>query len=365
LLAHLDTRTLVVISIMVALVPGLVGALVWQTHRTYPGYWALGNLLAALTLILFSLRGKVPDWMSIVLANTLALGGGIVFLQGIRRFRGLRIRWRLECLVAALTVAMVAYFRYVTNNINVRIFVMSLALGSVGIACGIMLLKDMPRGRRLGLIITGLAFTLGGAVNLLRGTYVFTVAPVKDLFEPSTSNALLFLAVSLGIVCWSLGFIVLTAERLEVESNEVENGRVAPAPPAIDETTHAGRFPETVPDAEVRRQLRRIVESDIFRRSTQMERFLTLAVDRALSGRNEELKEYSLGRDVFKRGEDYDPRTDSIVRVEAQRLRRKLREYYQEQGRNDPVIITLPPGGYVPVFAHERRAPSRARSQAP
>jgi hypothetical protein len=357
---QLDTRTLVVVSIMVALVPGMVGALVWQTRRTYPGQWALGNLLAALALLLLSLRGKVPDWISIVLANALAIGAGIVFLQGIRRFRGLRIRWWPECLVGVLGVATVTCFRYVTNNINIRILAMSFALGSIGIACGITLLKEMPRGPRLGLVVTGLVFTLGGAVHLLRGVYVFAFAPVTDLFDPSTSNAILFLGASLGVVTWSFGFIVLTAERLGINSKGVDNGSVAIA---TEEPPHAGQFQETVPDTEVRQQLRRIVESDVFRRSAQMERFLTLAVERALLGRPEELKEYALGRDVFHRGEDYDPRTDSIVRVEAQRLRRKLREYYDAQGSSDSVVITFPAGSYVPVFARQQRAPGQAHSQ--
>ena len=80
-----------------------------------------------------------------------------------------------------------------------------------------------------------------------------------------------------------------------------------------------------------------------------------------------ELKEYALGRDVFNRGDDYDPRTDSIVRVEAQRLRRKLREYYKEQGSEDRVLMTLPAGTYVPVI--EYRTPGvtskRAASKSP
>jgi hypothetical protein len=85
-----------------------------------------------------------------------------------------------------------------------------------------------------------------------------------------------------------------------------------------------------------------------------MERFLTLAVERALMGHPEELKEYALGRDVFNRGEDYDPRVDSIVRVEAQRLRRKLREYYDSYGANDTVIVEFHPGSYVPFFRYRR-----------
>jgi hypothetical protein len=326
------------VSIAVALVPGAIGALVWQTRRSYPGRWALGNLLAGPALLLFSLRGRVPDAISIVLANMLAMGGAIVFLQGIRRFRGLRILWWPECLLGFLAIAFVVWFRYVTDNINLRILAVSLAMGSIGIACGITLLKEMPRTRRVGLILTGVVFTIGGVVHLWRGIYVIAVAPVDSLMDSASSNSLLFLAAALGMVSWSFGFIMLTAERLDDTANGSDSKE---APPQ-----------QAVPDAKVRQQLQRIVESDGFRRSAQMERFLTLAVDRALLGRPEELKEYTLGRDVFHRGEQYDPRTDPIVRVEAQRLRRKLREYYKSQGSGDTIIITLPSGGYVPAFEY-------------
>lgn len=345
----LDTRTLVVVSVAVALIPGVIGALVWQTQRTYPGRWALGNLLMALAMLLLSLRGRIPDWISIVLANALIMGAAILFLQGIRRFRGLRILWWPECLVGGLAVVAVTLFRYGTDNINVRILAIGLALGAIGIACGITLLKEMPRDRRVGLMITGVVFTLGGAVHVWRGIQVFAVAPVTGLLDASPANTLLFLLASVGTVSWSLGFIVLTAERLNVDAAE------APAP--------AEQFQEAVPDDEVRQQLHRIVQSDIFRRSAQMERFLTVAVERALLGRLDELKEHALARDVFHRGDDYDPRTDSIVRVEAQRLRRKLREYYESQGSQDPVTILLPSRGYVPAFGYQRQ-PVRQAQQA-
>jgi hypothetical protein len=55
---------------------------------------------------------------------------------------------------------------------------------------------------------------------------------------------------------------------------------------------------------------------------------------------------------VFHRGEQYDPRADSIVRVEAQRLRRKLRGYYDSCGKNDPVIVEFHAGSYVPTFRY-------------
>jgi TolB-like protein len=67
---------------------------------------------------------------------------------------------------------------------------------------------------------------------------------------------------------------------------------------------------------------------------------------------------------VFDRSEDYDPRIDSIVRVEAQRLRRKLREFYDNAGHEDPVIIEMPARGYVPGFRFARGVVSALQKPA-
>lgn len=82
-----------------------------------------------------------------------------------------------------------------------------------------------------------------------------------------------------------------------------------------------------------------------------MRRFLRIAVERTLDGATDQLKEFALGHDVFDRGEDYDPRTDSIVRVEARRLRKKLKAYYEGEGLLDKIIIQFHPGKYVPSFS--------------
>ena len=78
-------------------------------------------------------------------------------------------------------------------------------------------------------------------------------------------------------------------------------------------------------------------------------------VKHTLEGNAEQLKEYSLGAEVFDRGESFDPRTDTIVRVQARRLRSKLGEYYDAEGQADPVVIELPKGHYVVTFRTLRR----------
>ncbi len=108
--------------------------------------------------------------------------------------------------------------------------------------------------------------------------------------------------------------------------------------------------------AEVQDQLNHILASPGFRGSPRLQRFLRFAVERALAGEADQLKEYNVGRDVFDRGENYDPRVESIVRVEAQRLRRKLKEYYQTHGRTEPIVIAFEPGSYVPTFTRAVQA---------
>ncbi len=73
-------------------------------------------------------------------------------------------------------------------------------------------------------------------------------------------------------------------------------------------------------------------------------------MDETLAGRQDGLKEYSLGREVFHRHADYDPRNDAIVRVQASLLRKRLATYYEHEGRESTLHIELPRGGYVPAF---------------
>jgi TolB-like protein len=101
---------------------------------------------------------------------------------------------------------------------------------------------------------------------------------------------------------------------------------------------------------EIQQQLRRLLSSATFSSANRLSRFLQFVVDKALAGESDRLKEYVIGIEVFDRDSQYDPRVDSIVRVEAGRLRTKIQEYYASYGREDIVLIRLPKGGYSPEF---------------
>ena len=104
------------------------------------------------------------------------------------------------------------------------------------------------------------------------------------------------------------------------------------------------------PEADIREEVERVLRSVAFARSPRITRFLAFTVDQALSGMENRLKEYLLGVEVFGRPDSFDPRIDSIVRVEARRLRFKLERYYETEGRNDLIQIQFRKGCYTPFF---------------
>jgi len=97
----------------------------------------------------------------------------------------------------------------------------------------------------------------------------------------------------------------------------------------------------------IREQLNRILLSSLFTQADRQSRFLKYVVDATLVGHAKRLNQYLIGIEVFDRNESFDPAVDATVRVEAGRLRSKLREYYTEIGQDDPIIIELPKGGYA------------------
>lgn len=120
-----------------------------------------------------------------------------------------------------------------------------------------------------------------------------------------------------------------------------------------------------VPPAEVRSELKKVTASADLQRSPQLQRFLSFIVEEALAGRGERLKEYVLGVEVFGRPASYDPRLDSLVRVEAHRLRATLEQYYRDEGNHDSVSIHLPKGSYIPSFELRNHPQSEVFSVPP
>lgn len=109
----------------------------------------------------------------------------------------------------------------------------------------------------------------------------------------------------------------------------------------------------------IREQVDRILTSDAFAQSQRRQAFLSYVVGELLSGRGERLKGYTVAIEVFDRETSFDSAADPVVRIEASRLRDKLRSYYAHEGAHDPIRIDLPKGSYAPLieFRHSPEQP--------
>jgi Tol biopolymer transport system component len=113
--------------------------------------------------------------------------------------------------------------------------------------------------------------------------------------------------------------------------------------------THALRNRDGLPAQAVRAELAQILASDLFARSERLSAFLKFVVEQTLDGHGDELKEHVLATEVYGKGSDFSASADPIVRVDARRLRDKLREYYAAAPRHE-VVISIPKGSYTPIF---------------
>lgn len=104
-------------------------------------------------------------------------------------------------------------------------------------------------------------------------------------------------------------------------------------------------------EVRVLRHLNAVLDSKYFCNAPRLREFLRFIVTETLAGRGDQLKEYSIGINVYGRKLDFDPKEDSIVRVEAVKLRARLAEYYDRASVTDDIKIRLLKGRYIPIFS--------------
>ncbi len=118
-------------------------------------------------------------------------------------------------------------------------------------------------------------------------------------------------------------------------------------------------------DAEVMQALADLLASDIFTTNSRLPRLLRYLVLSTVEGRGATLKAYVIATEALGRGEEFDPATDSIVRVEVNRLRQCLAHYYATEGVGAGLVIDIPKGQYRPVFLRTAPTPLPTAPKAP
>src|SRR5271157_6636360 len=119
--------------------------------------------------------------------------------------------------------------------------------------------------------------------------------------------------------------------------------------------------PEQVDIDAWRAELDAVLHSECFTRAPTLAHLLSYLCEKLFAGEARQIKEYSVGVEVFHRGSSFDQDSDSIVRVEANRLRKRLAEYYANDGASHRLHIAIPLGQYVPEF--KSAAPQQEEGQ--
>jgi hypothetical protein len=123
--------------------------------------------------------------------------------------------------------------------------------------------------------------------------------------------------------------------------------------------------PSSLDTEQCRSLVERIVASEHLRRSSRLTEFLRHVCDQTLNGREDQLSEQEIGTVVFQRSEGYDTNLDNIVRVNATELRKRIELYFGEEGKVEPILLTIPRGAYKPVFHARKPAPASSADPAP
>jgi tetratricopeptide (TPR) repeat protein len=120
-----------------------------------------------------------------------------------------------------------------------------------------------------------------------------------------------------------------------------------------------------IPATEIRSQLEKISAGPELENSPRLVELLNYIGEESLAGRADRIKGFTIGQAIYAADLNFDPESNSIVRVEMGRLRRRLAEYYLSSGRNDPIVVDIPKGSYAPKFTLNPQAPEEIKPSPP
>ncbi len=223
---NLDVRTLLVVHSLVSVTLSFLMVAFWRSHRTTPGLgqWTLGTLLLGVAFLAASLRGMIPDLLSIVGANIVGLISVIAFWNGIRLFDGRRTMWGEALLATTAVLAAFVYLTYFVDDIVSRLVVISFALSFACGLCAYELLRGPVSELRAPGVLAASLFGLITCTLFIRAVVALATPPIDDLFALSAAQTVHFVISLLGKILVVVAFLMMALQRLQnqLEARNVE-----------------------------------------------------------------------------------------------------------------------------------------------
>jgi signal transduction histidine kinase len=213
---YLDVRTVTLVGMATAMLFSVLGVMVAASRQTCPGfrYWTLANLCSSLALLLIGLRGIIPDPVAILGGDSLAITAAALILEGARRFRGKTRFWWPSPAAGFLTLTLLCYNKFVVDNLNNRIALLSLYLGVFGVLIAKQLFLVIRPGYRLSLGFATSVMALFSITQFARAIYTTSMPPIAKFFSPSPAFAFLMVGTVLGIIAWSVSYFLINNDHL-------------------------------------------------------------------------------------------------------------------------------------------------------
>ncbi len=227
----LDLRTLSIVLMLVTAFLSVTMCFIWRVHRTYSGFgwWTFANLITAVGFLLLSLRGIAPDYLSIILGNSLAVGSNLLCLEGNRKFLRLGSGKWFSLGVIAVYAPLMTHFTYADNSVIHRIAVSSLFIGIISAYNWLIFSRSVQKQTNYTYKFARVTYLCFALLMILRiaGTYAFS--DISDFYAPDSVQSITYLAFTGFAILWTFQYLTLNNERMqqELQAAQVELEKLA------------------------------------------------------------------------------------------------------------------------------------------
>lgn len=217
----LDMLQLRTISGVTGVMGCLMALVMFFQRRSYPpsihglGHWAAAPLVAFASAMLFTLRGKLPDLLSLGVANALMFAGAVLFVAGSYRFFERPLSRRATGLLWLAGLGIVGFMRFFDGPYGYRVLFMGVLLGGVG-GWHAHFIWNRPV-HSFATRFTIVALLVSSTIILARAVTAPFMAPQEGLFTPSPIQVVYLLGLAFGTLLTSIGTVLMASEHLRQE----------------------------------------------------------------------------------------------------------------------------------------------------
>ena len=237
---HIDLRTLFVVHSLISMALAVLMVVFWRGHRGMPGLaeWTLACTFLGFSVLGVGLRGLIPDFFSIVVAQGVALAGLASAWNGIRRFEGRPAQWRGVLAATAAVMAFVAYHTYIRDDVGRRAVAISAVSAATCLLCAFELLRGPARRLRGTPLLAAVLFGVMAATLAVRTAWFALWPPGPNIFALDVAQAVSFLISLIGNILIIVALFMMAAQRLQWQI-EARNAELEIARATAEEASRA------------------------------------------------------------------------------------------------------------------------------